>query len=432
MLRFTLRWLVSNLSTLFLAFVLALVVWISSVTAADPDTEFVRTVPIEVVGQDPGLVMMGARPGQARVTLRAPRSIRDRMANTDNALRSWIDLSGLDSGVHTVPVQVQVSEDYRPVRVTAISPENVSVNLERLVSRTFQVKLIVAGEPAIGYQKGSPTRNPSGIIVSGPESRVSLVNEVQARLDISGVRETVQIDVPVIALDVNGEEVLDVNITPNEIQITQPINLLGGYRNVVVKPVTLGQPASGYRLTNITISPPNVLVFSTDPQLVMDLPGFVETIPIDLTGIEDDLDTFVALDLADGISIVGDRTVLVQVNIAALEGSLTMTLPVTPVGLQAIRAAEISPGTVEVILSGPVPVLESLTQADLRVTVDLQGLPLGTHQVAPTLEILPDRLEVEAILPSIVEVVIIIAPTVTPTPRGTLIATPTPQITPSP
>ncbi len=116
-----------------------------------------------------------------------------------------------------------------------------------------------------------------------------------------------------------GRVISGLTVTPGSISITQPITLLGGYRYVIVRAVSVGQVASGYRLTNIFVSPVGVVVFSSDPQLVNNLPGYVETQSIDLTGKEDDFETLVDLNLPAGISVVGDPKVLVQVSIAAIE-----------------------------------------------------------------------------------------------------------------
>jgi YbbR domain-containing protein len=250
---------------------------------------------------------------------------------------------------------------------------------------------------------------------------------VHAELDIAGAVETITRELPLVTLDLNGQPVNGLTITPAEITVTQPIFLQGGYRNVIVRVVTEGQPANGYKLTNITVSPLNVVVFSSDPQLVNDLPGYVETVPVVLTDAEDDVNMFVGLSLPEGVSIVDDQFVLVQVSIAAIEGSLTMTLPITPVGLLPIHAALIEPPTVDVILLGPVPVLDTLDASDLRVIVDLTDLELGVHVVTPVVDILPDRVGVETILPSTVEVEIIIAPTPTPTRTPGLTPAPTPE-----
>ena len=82
----------------------------------------------------------------------------------------------------------------------------------------------------------------------------------------------------------------------------------------------------------------------------------------------------------------------------------------------------------DVILAGPVPVLSGLQSTDIRVVIDLTGLELGTYQVEPVVDVLPDRVSVEAILPSTVEVTILIAPTAT----ATIPVTPTPLTTPQP
>jgi YbbR domain-containing protein len=205
-----------------------------------------------------------------------------------------------------------------------------------------------------------------------------------------------------LALDITGEPVTGVVISQKR-SMSRSRSACKGYRNVIVKVVTTGQPADGYKLTNITVSPLNVVVFSADPQLVNDLPGYVETQPVDLTGAEDDLDTFVALNLPEGVSVVGDQTVVVQVSIAALEGSLTMALPVVPIGLLPTQAAVISPESVDVILSGPLSILDGMNPGDIRVVVDLKDLELGIYQLEPQVDVLPDRVQVEAILPATVE-----------------------------
>jgi YbbR domain-containing protein len=107
-----------------------------------------------------------------------------------------------------------------------------------------------------------------------------------------------------------------VAISPDLLNVVEPISLLGGFRYVIVKAVTVGQVANGYKLTNIYVTPAGVVVFSSDPQLVNELPGYVETQPVDLIDADDDFEVLVDLNVPEGISIVGDPKVLVQVSIA--------------------------------------------------------------------------------------------------------------------
>jgi YbbR domain-containing protein len=426
--RSPIRWLFGNLSTLILSFALAVVVWISAVTAANPNIERVRAVPLEVIGLDPDKLVTSSVPAQVRVSLRAPTSVMESITSTDQSVRAWVDVSGLEAGTHDVEVEASVEANYQPADAIQVSPEIITINLETLLSRNLPAQLEVDGEPAVGFQKGEPAVDPSSVTISGAESLVSQVEEVRASVDISDATESFDGEVPLVALNAQGEAVEGLTLAPGEVRATQPVFLQGGYRNVIVRVITTGQPANGYKLTNITVSPLNVVVFSSNPQLVNDLPGYVETMPVVLEGVEDDFDTFVALNLPEGISVVGDQSVLVQVSIAAIDGSLTLTLPVVPIGLLPTRAAEISPPTVDVFLAGPVPILSELQSDDIRVSVDLTNLDLGTYQVEPVVDVLPDRIIVETILPSTVEVTILIAPT----PTATLPVTPTPLATPTP
>lgn len=409
------RWLARNLGTLILALVLAIVVWISAVTAADPNVERTRTVPLDIVGLDPEMLIVGNVPTQVRVSLEAPSSVMDSMAASENAVQALVDVAGLESGSHDLMVQVQINPTFHPVRRGNVIPELVEITLEPLLTRSYQVNLDLTGDPAVGYQKGRLITEPSSVTVSGAASLVTQIEQVGAALDISGATETVEQNIPLVAVNQQGEPVSGVTITPASATVTQPIFLQGGYRNVIVRVETIGQPENGYKLTNITVSPLNVVVFSSDPQLVNDLPGYVETEPVDLTRAVDDIDSYVAIRLPEGVTLVGDQFVLVQVSIAAIEGSLRMSLPIIPTGLLPIHAALISPETVDVILSGPVPILDEMTNEDVRVVVDVSDLDVGIYQLEPQVEVIPDRIVVETVIPSTVEVEIIIAPTPTPT-----------------
>lgn len=420
-----LRWLGRNLGTLLTAFILALVVWVSAVTAADPNRElaYPRQIPIEQKSLDPGLLIIGVVPSSVRLTLNAPQTIWSEMDNDPNAIRAWIDLSGLGAGEHTVPVQVQVN--YRPVRVVTKDPSDVRLLLEPLVTRSYTLTLTLHGSPAIGYNAGTPEVAPTHVTVSGAESRVKLVKHVQADLDISNANQTIDTSIKLRPLDANGNTVDGVTLTPDSITVKEPISLLGGYRNVIVKVITQGQVANGYKLTNIVVTPPNVVVFASDPRLLNALPGYVETVPLNLSGLEDYAETNLDLNLPPGISAVNDQKVLVQVSVAPIESNLTVSLPVEVIGLQPGLSATVAPSTVDVILSGPVPVLNTLIPSDIRVVVDMKGKIIGTYSMALSVTFLPAKVTTQSIIPSPVEVTVFKSPTPTPTPLPTPTLTPT-------
>jgi len=406
------------LPTFLLAFILALAVWAIAVTASDPTEERVypRPIEVEIIGQSPSLMMTSDIHDQITLTLSAPHSIWDRLINDNIPVRAIVDLSGLGAGIHELPIQIQVG--ISPVRVLSYSPQALSITLESLSSKNFPINLVIRNDPAIGFQAGTPQMNHITATVSGPESLVSRVKEVSATLDINQAHENINRTVAVQAMDANEVAVNGITITPDSVVVTDQITQRGGYRNVVVKAVLVGQIAAGYRLTNITVSPPAVTVFSTDPTLVDKLPGYVETTPINLNGTQDGLDLTLGLNLPNGVQVVGDQSIQVQVGVAAIEGSLSITrLIVNLVGLTEGLNAQVSPETVDIIISGPLPILDTLTADKIKVSVDVTGQGPGTYQLVPRVEMSSTELKLESVLPGSIEVIITQAPTPSPTPK---------------
>lgn len=426
-----LRGFVRSIPTLILSFFLAVAVWISAVNAVDPVVQRLlsRPVSIERIGQNANLVILTEIPNQATVTISAPQSVWDRITNDRTSVRAWVELSGLGPGTHTIPVNVNSLA--QPAKVVSKSPQTVTITLEELVTREIPVRLVRRGEPAVGFQADSATLNQDTVVISGPGSLVDSVNEARVTLDISQTNDSITRSIDVLALNASEVVVEGVTITPAQVTVDQPVSQRGGYRNVAVKFTSTGQIADGYRLTSMSVFPPTVTVFSSNPALIDRLPGFVETSPLDMTGVRDDVEIRLPLNLPNGVEVVGDQTVLVQVGVAAIEGSLTFSgLPVQVIGLPEDLVARISPQTVDVIISGPVPMLDRSSEEDVRVYLDLGEVEAGTYQFAPKVDLSISELKLESILPSSIEVVVQLRSQVTstPTPRPTEPAfTPTPD-----
>jgi len=411
------RWIASNIRTLLLALVLGFAVWISAVSAADPDE--MRSpimVPLEIIGQETSLVITNDIPSTINVTLRAPRSIWEQLTAQQDAVRAVLDLTGLSADEHDLPVQILIS--VRPVQIVLVEPATVTVKLEPLAIRTLPIVLSLSGQPAIGYQAGEATIDPGEVILSGPESLVNQAARARVLVRLDGVREGIEQAMKIEILDEQNIPLDGITINPESARANIPVSQQGGFRDVAVKVVVRGQVAAGYRLENISVFPPVVTVFAEDPELVSKLPGVVETQPLELQDAKQDIATRLSLNLPENVTIVGAQTVQVQVAISPIQTSLTLlNQPIKLIGLSEGLVAQISPQTVDIIISGPLPVLEVLTPQDITVTVDVTGLDVGTHQLTPKLDALVDNVLVESILPGTVEVVLSIPPTPTATPR---------------
>ncbi len=410
------RWLATNIRTFLLAFILGVSVWLSAVTGADPDEvgPFPNPVPLEVIGQDPSLVLTSAIPSTVEVTLRAPHSVWEQLTAQENSVTSTLDISGLSAGEHTQTVQVQIGA--RPVQIVLQTPETVTFTLEPLKTQTLTVDLAMTGQPAVGFQAGDPIVEPTLIAISGPESIVNQAARARVVVNLDGTRETIDAAFDIQVLDDKNTVLNGITINPESAQVTIPLSPQSGYRDLAVRVLIQGQVAGGYRLENISVFPPVITVFAPDPELVNALPAVVDTQPLDIQNAKANISTRLALTLPETITIVGTKTVEVEVDITPIQTSLTLNLPINVIGLPDGFDEDLSPEFVDVIISGPVPVLDALAPQDIRVTVDVTGLDLGTHQLEPQVEVFVEDVLEGSILPSTVEVVLSVRPTPTPIP----------------
>ncbi len=412
------KWLKSlskNLPTLLTAVALAVAVWILAVTNTDPVVRrnFNRQVEIEIAGLDTALVITSDIPEQLSIVLSAPESVWQTSLTTTGAVRAVADLSGLETGLYEVPVTLQINA--RPVKIESQSPETIIIELDKIYSESFKINLIQPSSPAVGYEAGEPKMSAQTATVSGPSSLVNQVEEVRAVLNISQAQMDIDRDLNLVALDENDLPVEGISISPDEVNVKQTITQRGGYRNVAVKVVLSGQQASGFFLKDYSPNPAGVTVFSTDPEIVNNLPGFIETQALNLTGANENFQVSLPLNLPPGVIVVGESTVTVNVSISPIHGSLPLTaLTIEVIGLLPDYEAEIAPRTADVILSGPLPELDNLSINDVRVLIDLSGFTPGTYQVVLKVEVDYEDLLVESILPAEIEVEIRLVASPTP------------------
>jgi YbbR domain-containing protein len=310
--------------------------------------------------------------------------------------------------------------------------------LERQVTREVRVRLQRAGEPAPGYDVGQERLAFTTATVTGPASAVERVSELIANVSVANLKSNFNQAVTLQPVDSEGQSVTEARPSPLTVQVQVPITQKEGFRDVAVKLVYRGQVAPGYRLDSYIVSPPIVTVSSSDRDLVSALPGFVETEPIDIAGATDDITQQLALVLPQGVFPVGEPAVLVQFIVEPITDTVSVQRLVEVQNLGPGLIARVLPETVEVLVTGPLPVLRRLTGEDVRIVVNVQNLTAGRYQLTPEVLFSRESLRADTIQPGTIEVELVrgTPPTRTPTraPLPTRTATPitTPTFTPAP
>jgi YbbR domain-containing protein len=412
-----LRWLWRNLGSLLLAFILALAVWIIAVTNADPtETRELGPIPIDYSGLRQSLLIVGdPPPSTGSITVRAPLSVWEQIG-TDNVALA-VNLAGLEEGTHELAVETSL--DVRPAQVTGWDPESISLTLERAATASLDIEIKTVGEPQLGFRTTLVDSSPERAIILGPLSQVDRVVSVVVAVNVLERREDFEQVASLSAVDADGNIVEGVELDPEVAQVRVAIEPRERFRLVSVVPNLEGEEqlaAAGYRLTDVSVTPEVITVFSSDPTALQGLPGFVLTSPFDLTGATGNLERRLSLDLPQGVSPVEDQGVLVKVSISAVEGTITVNRLVEVRGLTDGLYARLSPEAVDIILNGPLPTLNSLQLEDVRVILDLLDLDIGIYQIPPLVIIARTDVEHERVFPSTIEITITADPPPTPSP----------------
>lgn len=408
------RWLVSNLGLIVISLFLAILAWAVAVEEENPTSErrFPSAVAVDISQPPEGMIAYGETDVEAYVTLKAPESVWGILQEED--IHAEVDLSGLEEGTHQLPIDVQV--DRSPVAIRGVDPEAVTIHLEPVRVISLPVSVRIQGSTALGYVARSPQVQPLTVTARGPASLVTQAVEARVAVSVEGARADIRQEFELEPRDSHGEVVPHLMLEPAEVSVQVPVEQLSGFRDLSVMALLEGQAAPGYRISSITVDPPVVTVFGP-PDVIEGIPGYIQTTPLNIEGAQEDIEIELPLTVPDGVSLTGmqDPLVDVRVSIVPQEGSLTLERPVEIQGLTEMTAT-VAPETVEVILTGPQPVLDSLEEEDVQVFVDVFGLSPGTHSVEPQVAVAPSDDVSALVLPSSVQVEILPLETITPTP----------------
>ncbi len=395
------RALFSQLSSFLIALIFAFILWAIATSEENPSREafFPDALPIEIVNQPAGLALYGKSAETARVKARAPLALWEQLRAS--SVRVTMDLSGAGIGQYNVELKAQVSD--RRLTIVAIEPPFAAVRLDQIKTRSLSIETELMDAPPVGYVSRTPTPNPARIQLNGPAIFVDQVTRVQAEVSVRGSRSTLTRQIALVAQDALGNAVAGVTLDPATAMITVPIEQRVGYKDVSVKTILKGNVAAGYWISNIVVAPSTTTVVGSAEALAR-MPGFVETFPIDVNAATGDIVKTVPLALPDDIALSENDGVLVQISITPILGGQTIRRAVIAQGLARGLAATISPDTVEVILSGPLPALAALSAQDVQVILDLTNLVPGSYSIKPRVSLVPGLLKVQSLLPDTVPV----------------------------
>jgi YbbR domain-containing protein len=393
--------------------VLAFFIWVIATIQSDPIQQgrFAGRVDVQM-SPDTGLLITNPPPTNrtASVVVRAPRSTFDLLSNDE--INVWADLAGLGPGEHLVELQASLA---RPqATVIDISPSVIRVTLEESAQRQIPLRAVVTREPPAGYAREEPVFDVTlnQVLVSGPASKVEEVVAAQVSLDLSPQRNPYDSDARLTAVDSDGDTVDEVTIDPQVVHVTVPIRRRDDVSEIEVRPQLIGSLPDGYILNGISSEPSTILV-SGSPDQLQELPDRLSTQSIDLSNRTSSFELSVPVLLPNNdLLVLSVPNITVSIEITPLMTSRQFdNIPVEVLGVTDGYTANLIPDSITVVVTGPQPQLDPLREADIRITLDLNGLLDGDYSLTPVVTIGQGEFSSAgvSILPPTVDVVITMA-----------------------
>lgn len=408
------RYLRRNLPWILLSLLLSLTMWVIVTRQENPEeTNSISGIPVDVVGVPADLVLRN-RPAAVVVWASATRQRWTRLGAEN--FRATVDASRALVGVQELPVRVTSIDT--GVHVVSVTPVRVSIGLERIATKEVRVQIRVLDSAPFGFRADVPVPSPERVRVSGPESAVEQVVSVVAPLRLESAHSKVSEWIRPIPQGVDGRELKDLTVSPETVLVEVAIEQELAYRSVPVVAQLGGSPGLGYQILGVTVEP-NTLTVVGEPTAIGQL-RFLNIKPIELNRTTKDLTVIGEPLLPEGVSLARNQPVTVKVAVGAVAGSQTFSAVPTLLGLAPELESTMEPNVIQVVLSGPMPVLGLLNPRDIQVNLKVEGLPSGVHLLKPDI-VVPSSIAVERTTPQQITV------TLRPIPPATPTAMPVPQ-----
>ena len=422
MIKKLLKRLENNLLLKLLSVLIAIVIWYVVVSGNDPVETQSYNVKITVandtyIANGKQIYRIDDSYKSTTVYLRGNRSVLRDISSEDITVTA--DLTQIVD-MERDPVMVPLAASCRGISAANITMARtaIPIQIENIARKVFPV-VVDSGNSSPGkdYEIGRMTANPEQIAINGPESIINGIESVIARIDVTGMTADGTKKATLRLLDSSQNQI-------SQVTIDDDLTFVGGEPNVTVA-VDLwrkqggvsfnvefdGKPQDGYHIASWSTTPETITVVGTDAALARlsenDNKITIPSSMISVAGMSHDFSQEINLDdiLPADIRAAENTSDTVTVNVTILsDESRVVTLDVDNIELLNLPGSLVvsyDQADIDVRIRGEGTLVNKVTPAAIKASIDLGGLGAGDHMVPVTL-VLPD--EISLVEPVSVEI----------------------------
>ena len=299
-----------NTGKKMLSVALALLFWLFVMDQVDPEiTRVFENVPVQLINlqelDQNNLKIMNQHDYLVNVEVMGRRN--NVLNMTSSSIYLWADMRTVRSGNNNVYINRTINSE--AVNIKGIFPNEILISAERIVSVPKPVTITFTDKFSESFYQERITISPEEIKVTGPESYVNSVSYLGASIAVGTLEDDLSREVTLLPYDSGGEVVNGVTLDLNYANVTISI---GKIQNVQVNVDVDGVPMEGYRVVSVNIIPEQVV----------------------LTGPVDNIQNITTI-TAEGITLNGDEdtSIIVEKDLILPDG-VALQSPVGPVQIE--------------------------------------------------------------------------------------------------
>ncbi len=360
------KWFLRNIDIKLLSLFLAIILWLYIAGGENPIIENFVDISLTQNNLSEDFAIKEF-PENVSIGIKGSKNVINNIS--PNQISGKVDFSEIsEEGLYKLKVEVAAP---KRTEITRIIPSEIKVEVERILTKEVEIEYSLIGIPEKGFSLADePQFNPSKVKIIGAKSVLDSTKQTICAIDISGIREDLNKKIKVRAVDVNGNDIREMKIEPDVVEVS--ISLTRGYpeKQLTVKPKIVGKPAPGYYISEILSSPDELKIFGNYSKI--NSIEFLETIPIDVSGITKTLSVKVPPTLDEGLNIVEGEVELVEVAIQVKEVIIDKTLKnisVLPQNISPFISCEIIPEKVDITVEGKNVLVDKLKVENIKAFV---------------------------------------------------------------
>lgn len=399
-----------NMGLKLLALLVAVLLWLVIVNVADPvNTQTFRNVPVtmqhEEVVTDRGKTYQVVDAEQTTsVVVKAKRSVLTKMKAEDIVATADLRELELES---LVPIAVSITGFEGNYLEANAAPKNLQVMIEDASSNKFPITAVSEGSLSSGYALGEMSVTPEAITISGPESLVSTIARVNAKVNVNGLTEDKTFSghaVQIVLYDDRDREIDQSLLSSDNVgNISVDVEVLQT-KEVKVEVNASGTPAEGYTVAELKYEPQRIEVCGRE-KVLEDLDIIrISGDAVDVTGADQKKEVVVDVTeyLPEGVSLVDEKANTIAVSVMIDRwGTKSVEYPVASIEVKnsqnALKVSYNSLTNLDLQFRGASDKLDALTIGKIKASIDLSAYTQpGDYQVPLSVEV-PEGYTLEGI-----------------------------------